>query len=417
METIHNQPTINIGVIGSVSNGKSSIVEKITGTKTQKYSTEIKKNITIKLGYANAKIYKCSICPEPKCYQSEPSNIFTSNCKYCDNVMILQKHVSFVDCPGHQTLMSTMLNGTCIMDTTILVESINNQTLPSQTKEHLSATKMANLSNSITCINKLDLIKKDQAIQKINQIKTSLIGTMAEHSPIVPIVANYGINIDILCEYICKYCPEPNKDLDSNVKMIIVRSFNINKQHSSIDQLEGGVVGGSILKGTLVKNDDIIIYPGVITKGTTAKWNYKPIVGTVLTIHSEKNSLENAIPGGLIGVKLDIDPGLAAKDGLVGNILTKYPSSDLKIFETLFIEYELFGNKIEKNDILIINYNACNEKSQVVKMKGQKAELLLLDRPICVSLGDFITLSHYSDSITTVLGRGKIIDGLESTEN
>ena len=199
--------------------------------------------------------------------------------------------------------------------------------------------------------------------------------------------------------------------------MIIVRSFNINKQHSSIDQLEGGVVGGSIVKGTLFKNDNIIIYPGVITKGTMTKWNYKPIAGTVLTIHSEKNSLEMAIPGGLIGVKLDIDPGLATKDGLVGNILTKYPSSDLKIFETLFIEYELFENTIVKNDVVIINYNACNEKSKVVKIKDHKAELLLLDRPVCVSIGDFITLSQYANSTTTIMGRGKIIDGIESTEN
>ena len=78
-----NQPTINVGMIGSVSNGKSSITEKLTSIKTQKHSSEKERNITIKLGYANAKIFKCPKCPKPDCYQSAQSEIYEMDCKYC----------------------------------------------------------------------------------------------------------------------------------------------------------------------------------------------------------------------------------------------------------------------------------------------------------------------------------------------
>jgi translation initiation factor 2 subunit 3 len=84
-QIMKHQPTINIGMIGSVSNGKSTITGKLTGIKTQKHSDELKKNITIKLGYANTKIFKCPDCPEPQCYQSHHSEIMEAQCKFCDN--------------------------------------------------------------------------------------------------------------------------------------------------------------------------------------------------------------------------------------------------------------------------------------------------------------------------------------------
>ena len=183
----HNHPTVNIGVIGSVSNGKSSITEKLTGIKTQKHSDELERNITIKLGYANAKIYKCTKCPKPNCYQPYPSAIMKAFCSICNEEMNLMKHVSFIDTPGHNLIMATMLNGTCVMDTTILVESAANNGPASQTKEHLIATKITNLENSIVCMNKLDLVKKNIALQRIELLKKYLVGTTAENSPILPL--------------------------------------------------------------------------------------------------------------------------------------------------------------------------------------------------------------------------------------
>ena len=126
-ETMQKQPTCNVGTGGHVSNGKSSIVKSVSGQKTQKHTAELERNITIHLGYANAKIWKCSgECLEPECYQSSPSSVFEYECNVCGTRAELVNHISFTDVPGHNSFMSTMLNGTCVMDYAIMVESAAN---------------------------------------------------------------------------------------------------------------------------------------------------------------------------------------------------------------------------------------------------------------------------------------------------
>ena len=74
-EIICRQATINIGTIGHVAHGKSTVVKAISGVQTVRFKNELERNITIKLGYANAKIYKCDNeeCPRPTCYKSYKS--------------------------------------------------------------------------------------------------------------------------------------------------------------------------------------------------------------------------------------------------------------------------------------------------------------------------------------------------------
>lgn len=75
-EVIERQATINIGTIGHVAHGKSTVVKAISGVQTVRFKNELERNITIKLGYANAKIYKCDNedCPRPGCYRSFKSD-------------------------------------------------------------------------------------------------------------------------------------------------------------------------------------------------------------------------------------------------------------------------------------------------------------------------------------------------------
>lgn len=74
-EIIARQATINIGTIGHVAHGKSTVVKAISGVQTVRFKNELERNITIKLGYANAKVYKCdnAACPRPTCYKSYKS--------------------------------------------------------------------------------------------------------------------------------------------------------------------------------------------------------------------------------------------------------------------------------------------------------------------------------------------------------
>lgn len=420
-KTFINQPTINIGMIGSVSNGKSSITEKVTGVKTQKYQKEQERNITIKLGYANAKIYKCPNCPNPQSYQPHSSSINSAKCKYCNINMDLVKHISFCDSPGHVSLMATMLNGVSIMDTTILVESAANQTIAQQTKEHLLAIGLSGLTNSIVCMNKLDLVKKEVAYVKMDELKKSLQETNAKDSPIVPIAANYGINIDVLCEYICKYIPEPKRNIDSALKMIIIRSFNINKQETSYMTLQGGVIGGSIINGVVHIGDKIIIYPGIVTKKNEG-WEYKPLIATVESINSETTNLEYAIPGGLIGMKLDIDPGLTINDGLVGNIVTNADNTEeYVVYDVVNIKIEILdrneNNSLNKKEIIVINSNACNEKAEIKHVNENKIQIKLLEKPLCSKNGEYVTISKFINGNILVIGRGKVIGGIQTVKS
>lgn len=68
-EIISRQATQNIGTIGHVAHGKSTLVLAVSGVSTVRHQKEKIRNITIKLGYANAKLYKCPRCPDPQCYQ------------------------------------------------------------------------------------------------------------------------------------------------------------------------------------------------------------------------------------------------------------------------------------------------------------------------------------------------------------
>lgn len=75
-EIIARQATINIGTIGHVAHGKSTVVKAISGVQTVRFKNELERNITIKLGYANAKVYKCDNeeCPRPTCFRSFKSD-------------------------------------------------------------------------------------------------------------------------------------------------------------------------------------------------------------------------------------------------------------------------------------------------------------------------------------------------------
>jgi translation initiation factor 2 subunit 3 len=459
-QIIKYQPTENINMLGHVSNGKSSLVETLTETSTQRYSSEKQRNLTIKLGYGNAKIFKCNSCDAPQCYQSFSSSKMEAYCKLCGNIMKLIKHISFVDSPGHNLLMQVMLNGTCVANSTIIVESVTNDIIPSQqTTEHINAANILNLKNALVCMNKVDLVSETILREKMSMLKKSLKGTIGEFSPIVPIVANYGINKDIVCEYLCTRIHEEIKDFDSDVKMIIIRSFNINKQNTQIKNMLGGVIGGSIIKGILKIGDMIEILPGIINtynelKNKTTigeknkknkknkrkkKWLYTPLISRVESINSENNNLDIAIPGGLIGVRLLIDPCFVVRDRLIGNILHPIPENckdnKYKIFEKIYVSLKLLDDnelQLIKQSDLVINHNGCDVKCKATKYKYHKnykcnlIGLELLDRPICSEINDHVAISKVivkgntymndKDKIQ-LIGRGQILKGIQCIFN
>lgn len=379
------QPVINIGMLGHVSDGKTTITKQLTGTLTQKHSSERQKNLTIRLGYANAKICKCSSCPEPECYFSLSSDIFEYKCPKCCSNATLMNHISFVDCPGHNMLMSTMLNGTSVMDYTIIVESTSNPNIPApQTLEHFNCIKNMNIKNIATIINKIDLVNKDRAKEICNIMQDFLQQNLCD-SPIIPISATHNINIDILCMILAQLkIPQRNTDI---IKMPVIRSFNVNKPGTQIDDLHGGVIGGSIQTGQIKCNDNLFLVPGMIINNDGLV-NFIPVKCKVESINSEKNNLNEAIPGGLIGIKMNIDPGLTADDGLIGNVLVD------KITGVVTNNFELKVNKkLSKKNQYIFNINSNNINGKIIKNNQEDIIEVMLENHQYINDGDIITIS------------------------
>ncbi|KAI1164554.1 elongation factor Tu GTP binding domain-containing protein [Nemania serpens] len=425
-EIIARQATINIGTIGHVAHGKSTVVKAISGVQTVRFKNELIRNITIKLGYANAKIYKCSNeeCPRPTCFRSYKSDQRVDPpCERegCGGTYQLLRHVSFVDCPGHDILMSTMLSGAAVMDAALLLVAGNESCPQPQTSEHLAAVEIMKLENIIILQNKVDLIKSETAMKHYESIQQFIRGTVASKSPIIPISAQLKMNIDAVNDALVSI-PVPLRDFSMDPYMMIIRSFDVNKPGADIEELKGGVAGGSILHGMLKMGDEIEIRPGIVTRDEKGNLRCTPIFSRIVSLNSEANDLKYAVPGGLIGVGTRIDPTLCRADRLVGFVLGlrgKSPDIYGQIEVNFYLLRRLLGvadgkqrkvEKLTKNEILMVNIGSTSTGAKVAAIKRDAAKLVLTS-PACTNLGEKIALSRRIEKHWRLIGWATITAG------
>ncbi len=424
MNIIHNQATINIGTIGHVAHGKSTLVKRISGVDTVRFHQEKDRGITIKLGYANAKIYKCPSCPSPSCYTSGGSGTESIKCAHCQRETILIRHISFVDCPGHDILMSTMINGVSVMDGAILVVGGNESCPQPQTSEHVAALDAMGMSNILIAQNKVDLINKAKCIENFVEIRQFTKGTVAENAPIIPISAHGGHNVNALLEYIVKFIPEPIRDINTSMFMNIVRTFDINKPGVSIDNFIGGVIGGTISKGTLRVHDTVEIRPGIIIR-QDGEIKCKPIVTTITSLRAEQNKIEYALPGGLIGVGTKIDPSLCRGNRLSGQVLGipgKMPEIYIKIQIHFRLLHKLLGvqstakngtsvSNLEINESIMLTIGSTTIGGTIYRKLKDLVKISLI-MPVCADIGDRVAISRKINARWRLIGWGKILEGI-----
>lgn len=432
-EVISRQATINIGTIGHVAHGKSTVVKALSGRSTVKFKQEKERNITIRLGYANCKIYKCDdpSVPAPQCYTSFPSDtpdVFP--CELGGN-WVLQRHVSFVDCPGHDILMATMLNGAAVMDSAFLLVAANESCPQPQTNEHLAAMQIMKLQNIVILQNKCELVKRGVCLAQSQAIKKFTKDTVAEDSPIIPISAVLQYNINMLCEYLCTKIPTPPRDVTSPPQMMIIRSFDVNKPGISIKELRGGVCGGSLLRGILKINQEVEIRPGIVKKNfTTGSWSYTPIRTRITSLAAETNELQFAIPGGLIGVGTQMDSSLTKSDSLVGNLLG-VPGSLPPVYLNLQIKFSLLRkilgvksddnrdkkqkvSKLKADEMIMLNIGSSSVGAKTLTADSESNMMsVLLTKPICCTIGDKVSISRKIEKRFRLIGHGSIADAEE----
>ena len=378
---------LNIGMVGHIDHGKTTILSKITGKFTDTHSEELKRGITIKLGYADT--------------------ILEKNGK--------KRYISFVDCPGHEMLMATMLSGAALIDAAILIIAANEGIKP-QTKEHLIALQAKKVNKIIIIQNKIDLVTKKEAQTNYQQIKDFVKNTIAEDSPIIPVSAQQNINIDKIKDLLMEIAI-PKRDTKSIPEFLIARSFDINKPGTKIENLNGGVLAGILKKGTIKVGDELEIKPG-ITKKVANQTSYHPIKTKVTSIFRGQHSIKEATPGGSLAFETELDNTLSKTDSLSGNIASK-PGSLPDISETLKIKYELFdeilgeetNSKIEQlkpSELIMLSINTTTTVGKIEKMTKDEIQLSLRIPAIPIK-GDSVGLARNINGHWRLIGFGEIL--------
>uniref|UniRef100_A0A8C6QV01 protein-synthesizing GTPase n=1 Tax=Nannospalax galili TaxID=1026970 RepID=A0A8C6QV01_NANGA len=355
---------------------KSTVVKAISGVHSVRFKNELERNITIKLGYAyaNAKIYKLDdpSCPPPECCRSCGSgtpNEFPTDIPGTKGNFKLVRHVSF-DCPGHDILMATVLNGAAVMDAVLLLIMGNESCPQPQPSKHLAAIEIMKLKHILILQNKIDL----------EQILAFVQGTVAEG------------------------CPQ--ETLLRNLNLFFSRSFDVNKPGCEVIDLKGGVAGGSILKGELKVGQEIDVRPGIVSKDSEGKLMCKPIFSKIVSLFAEHNDLQYAAPGGLIGVGTKINPTLCKADRMVGQVL------ELEI--SYFLLRRLLGahiegdkavkvQKLSKNEVLMVNIGSLSTGGKVSAVKADLGKIVLIN-PVCTEVGEKVALSQRVEKHWRLIG-------------
>ncbi len=282
------QPTVNIGIIGEVAHGKTALVEALTGVDTRRHKKEIQSNRTLRLGYANINITKCSCDNEIQYISGE------TDCS-CHSVL-----ASIVDCPGHQVLLTTMISGAHIMDTYIVVVAANTPCPQKQTQEHVDITQIIGRCKSmLVAQNKIDLVKEEPIRESHKQILKFFNDCEIHDAPVIPVSAQKSVNVSHILKCMYDYVKEyddlrkQSKDDISEPYGIVVRSFDVNKPGA--EHVQGLILGGSVAQGAFRLGQRIIMLP-------------QKLKSRIITLKSDTTYLTEARSGGLIALQTDLNP-------------------------------------------------------------------------------------------------------------
>ena len=391
---VPKQPEVNIGLVGHVDHGKTTLTQALTGEWTDRHSEELKRGISIKLGYADTAFYLCPKCGKPDGYSTQP------RCPKCGGEAQFQRAVSFVDAPGHETLMATMLSGAAIMDGAMLLVAGNEPCPQPQTREHLYALDIIGVRKVVVVQNKIDLLTEEQATENYEQIQTFLKGSPIESAPVVPISANHGANIDALIATVEETIPTPKRDPGKPPLMYVARSFDVNRPGTRPGGLRGAVLGGSLLQGRLKIGSDIEIRPGL---AGAADGRAEALHARVVSLVSGGQELDELRPGGLAAIGTSLDPSLAKGDGLTGRLVgaagTLPPVSQrmrLKVTlldRVLGTQREMKVEKIRTSELLAVTVGTTIAPGKVTSAHGDEVELAL-SRAVTVFPGSRVAISR-----------------------
>ncbi|MBI2146279.1 translation initiation factor IF-2 subunit gamma [Candidatus Woesearchaeota archaeon] len=404
-ETLSVQPELNLALVGHVDHGKTTLTERLSGKWTDTHSEELKKGITIRLGYADFTISYCEPCAR---------YTVKDKCSKCNQAVAPQRKMSLVDAPGHESLMATMLSGAAIVDGALLLVAANEKCPQPQTKEHLVALQICGIKNVIVIQNKIDLVSHDEALENYRQIREFLAGTDYKDVPVIPISARANVNVDMLLKAIQDSIPTPPRDLHKDPLMLVARSFDVNRPGTTSANLKGGVVGGTIKQGILSVGETVDILPGYMVEEKNKKI-WKPLTTTITQIFSGGVPVLKISPGGSMAIETALDPSIVKSDSLTGSMVGlpgKLPPVHYQVALDTYLLERVVGTKEEtdvkplaKGEVLMLNVNSAATVGVVVD-PSKKNTTCVLKKPICAERGSRITISRRVGDRFRLIGYG-----------
>ncbi len=403
-------PNTNIGVVGHVDHGKTTLVNSLTGTWTDRHSEEMKRGISIRLGYADAIFYQCESCSESERYSTSPQ------CPICGKDTVPFRSVSFVDAPGHETLMATMLSGSALMDGAMLVISANERCPQPQTKEHLMALELVGIKKIVIVQNKIDVVTQKDAMKNYQEIKQFIKGTIADKAQIIPLSAQKNINVGALIQALDETIPIPEREPKAAPIMFIARTFDVNKPGCTWRDVKGGVIGGSLIRGVIEEGEEIEIKPGIQTQ-IENKIRWEPITTKTTEIFKGSKKVSSATPGGLLAIGTKLDPAITKSDMLSGQIAGRVgelpPVWDQMWFSVKLMERVVGSDKeleiepLKQREPLMLSIGTAVTVGIVINTKKNAAEVTL-KRPVCAEIGSPIAISRQVGGRWRLIGMGTL---------
>jgi translation initiation factor 2 subunit 3 len=402
-------PEVNIGLVGHVDHGKTTLVQALSGEWTDQHSEEMKRGISIRLGYADATFRRCPECDEPAAFTVEET------CPDHDVETEPLRTVSFVDAPGHETLMATMLSGAAIMDGAVLVISASEGVPQPQTEEHLMALDIIGIDNIVVAQNKIDLVDAERARENYREIREFIEGTVAGDAPIVPTSAQQGANVDVLIDAVEREIPTPDRDPDADPEMLVARSFDINRPGTTWDSLSGGVLGGSLVAGELEAGDDLELRPGrEVEEGGRTEW--RPVETSVRSLQAGGETVGVATPGGLLGVGTGLDPATTKGDALAGQVAgtpgTLPPTQHqftmgVDLLDRIVGQEAGTVDEISTGEPLMMIVGTAKTAGSVTSARDGECEVAL-QRPVCAREGAKIAINRRIGGRWRLIGIGTL---------
>ena len=404
---VPSQPEINIGMIGHVDHGKTTLTKALSGEWTDRHSEEVKRGISIRLGYADVAFYKCPQCEGAAAFST------VKKCPNCGAETEFLRAVSFVDAPGHETLMATMLSGAALMDGPLLLVAANERCPQPQTKEHLMALSIVGIDKIVIVQNKIDIVSRERALENYREIKEFVKGTVAENAPIVPVSAQSGVNIDLLIKTIeDTIVAKVERDVDADPVMHVARSFDINAPGTLPQDLKGGVIGGSLICGKFKVGDEIEIVPGRKADG---KDGYEPIRAKIVSLNAGAKSVKSVNPGGLIAIGTELDPSITKSDGLTGRVIG-IPGKLPKVVSAFRMKTVLLDRVvgsaaetdvegIKSSEILMLSVGTATTVG-VVKSARDGSVDVVLKLPVCILPDQRVAISRRITNKWRLIGYG-----------